>query len=853
MSKESRPWSPGLPNHESLLLRLILMALLVTTVNSTNPAAAKYMATQNRSGCPVTLLDVPDGHIGVRPVLEKHESALLMLLGFGGFSIVLAILHNSVRKYIYHDEHNLDTTFDAGGNVSLSLTAVTVASQLFWPGDILHSATLATKNGVAGPFWYAVGIMFNIFIFPMLSVHFKTRAPGAKTYLQVMHARYGRATHAVFCCFALLTNLVITIGVIMAGQATIKSLTKDASDEFTVIIMATLFGSYSLIGGLGTTFYVSYFNACLVFVLLIVFVAKIFHMGDERYSTIGNMDTMYNAIMCVKGPDDNEQNSFLTFRSSVALLYGVIEIFVSSAVTFCDQASWQSRIAAKPTQGVWGFILASLMWFAIPSTMATTTGMAYLALSSQNGTHMLNTGQIDEGLVTPLIAEKILGGTGGIMILTMGAMALMSTGSGEVMAVSSIIVYDIYQSYVKPFRRNLKRNQCVLCGKIKRKIRTNGDVASDQNGVVAEQNGSGGGGDGGGGGGDDTGTDGGRGGGGSCGNIRGSTGPVDHIACSCPLVSNCSRCTDDLEARQVHDKHSPTRFHYKCPIHGQFREYQDDLIQFKNWCIVLVTLGIIPLGLTVFKSGIDLNWIFYVGSIVTIPCFPPVLLSILWVKATGKGLMIGSILGLLGGIIVTLGVASTYPGGLNNFLLNTVQDNVLLAGTTTSFAVSLAVCIGASLLTHEISSPEKAEQEWQKMFDIDNPLKPWEENYREDLAGMDYDQRPSSSQMDAAFRTAKLTAFIGGGVCIFIFAFVIPGIMASFSVMNKTQFKVWVGFTQLWALFMAFVVIFLPPFEEFSRIRRQYQMNKRLSQKEEMVEVKDNYYPMSEQPVIAKV
>ena len=56
------------------------------------------------------------------------------------------------------------------------------------------------------------------------------------------------------------------------------------------------------------------------------------------------------------------------------------------------------------------------------------------------------------GLVTPLIAEKILGSSGGILILTMGAMALMSTGSGEVMAISSIIVYDIYQAYIRPFR-----------------------------------------------------------------------------------------------------------------------------------------------------------------------------------------------------------------------------------------------------------------------------------------------------------------------------------------------------------------------------------------------------------------
>lgn len=73
------------------------------------------------------------------------------------------------------------------------------------------------------------------------------------------------------------------------------------------------------------------------------------------------------------------------------------QVFVSSAVTYCDQASWQSRIAAKPTQGVYGFLLGGLMWFAIPSTMATTTGLAYLALSAENKTNLLTHGQIDEG------------------------------------------------------------------------------------------------------------------------------------------------------------------------------------------------------------------------------------------------------------------------------------------------------------------------------------------------------------------------------------------------------------------------------------------------------------------------
>ena len=81
----------------------------------------------------------------VSPSIEKHEAALLMLLGFGGFSVLVAVVYNSLRKYVFKDSHNLDTVFDAGGRVSLSLTAVTVTSQLLWPADFLQSSTLISK------------------------------------------------------------------------------------------------------------------------------------------------------------------------------------------------------------------------------------------------------------------------------------------------------------------------------------------------------------------------------------------------------------------------------------------------------------------------------------------------------------------------------------------------------------------------------------------------------------------------------------------------------------------------------------------------------------------------------------
>ena len=71
--------------------------------------------------------------------------------------------------------------------------------------------------------------------------------------------------------------------------------------------------------------------------------------------------------------------------------------FATASITFCDQASWQSRIAAKPTQGVLGFFAATYMWFAIPSTIGTSVGFAYLDHSATNASNAISQSDIDAG------------------------------------------------------------------------------------------------------------------------------------------------------------------------------------------------------------------------------------------------------------------------------------------------------------------------------------------------------------------------------------------------------------------------------------------------------------------------
>ncbi|KAK3802818.1 hypothetical protein RRG08_012330 [Elysia crispata] len=767
----------------------------------------------------------------VETVLEPYEAALILLLGFGGLSVGLAVLYNFIRRRVFAEANSLDRTFDAGGNVSFSLTAVTVAVQLLWPADLLQSSSVAAKYGIAGGFWYSTAVVVNIILFPFLSITFKTRAPGAKTYLQVIKARFGTPAHLVYCVFALMVNVVILSVLIIAGHALFTGLVSDISDELILLIFATLFGSYSFVGGLGSTFYVSYANALITFVILSVYIIELFYLPDKAQLPFGTLEDIYDKVTVLQGPEDNEERSYLTFWSLDSLIWAVQGVFIAASVTFCDQASWQSRIAAKPMQGVLGFFFATFLWFAIPATLGTTSGIVYLAYSNGgNLSTALSDSDIDKGLITPYIAQIALGRGGGVMVLIMFTMLMMATGSGEVMGVSSIIVYDIYQSYVKPFRRAAAAGSCVVCGKqepgetAQELLPTNETVNSVQNisytrkgsyelpkspnGYASSpqnesehshprQNGR---------------TE----------NDDQSSGHSGNF-CECVPVSECLSCQDDLE-RMAKSQRSDGQFHQAvpmCPQHGQYRRYQEELIRVKSWVLLWVTIGLVPGGLLLVRTGIDLNWIFMTGCIVTIQTFPGVVLSILWVKTTGIGLIFGGIFGMASGVCACLARAATLEGGLSDFLRNTSEGYAVMAGSCVCFFVSLIVGVGVSLCTHRIKSAEDVHAEWQKLRDIDNKLGPWCDLYRDEFPQLSRNKRPTYQQLDACFRRAKLTAVVGCILCLLLFVLIIPGAMAALHVLNSVEFQSFLMCLQIWTLIMAAAIVLLVPVEEIRNIVKQ--------------------------------
>ncbi|KAH3843786.1 hypothetical protein DPMN_117317 [Dreissena polymorpha] len=152
-----------------------------------------------------------------------------------------------------------------------------------------------------------------------------------------------------------------------------------------------------MISGLRTRFYISYINTALTFISLSVYVLYSVYYPLEENKAHTSFQAFYNAAVCVEGLDGNSNNSLATFRSKSGIVLGVVLLFMTTSIVFTDQANWQSRIAAKPSQGVVGFFLAAYIWFLVETVLAITTSMTYLSLSLTNSTHVLSAIESDNG------------------------------------------------------------------------------------------------------------------------------------------------------------------------------------------------------------------------------------------------------------------------------------------------------------------------------------------------------------------------------------------------------------------------------------------------------------------------
>jgi len=384
---------------------------------------------------------------------------------FAAVMMGISYLQNRYTKYSTKTSEEFNT---ASRSVKPGLIASGIVSAWTWAATLLQSSTVAYEYGVAGPFWYAAGATVQILLFSILAVKTKMNAPRTHTYLEIIYVRYGRTAHLIFMFFAFLTNILVGSQLLLGGSAVVTSLT--GMNVYAAIFLIPVgVCAYVILGGLRATFLCDYSHTLILMIIIMLFLFTTYATSP----LIGSPDRMYDLLKIAakeRPVAGNQDGSYMTLKSNGALIFGVIQLCSGSGTVFLDQAYWQRAIASRPKTAVRAYILGGIAWFAIPFGFATTLGLSAVALVP-NPAYPTYPGvpteaNISAGLASAYAAQTLLGKGGAVALLIVLFMAVTSCASAELIAVSSLLTFDVYQRYIKPSAapsRLIFVSHCMIC------------------------------------------------------------------------------------------------------------------------------------------------------------------------------------------------------------------------------------------------------------------------------------------------------------------------------------------------------------------------------------------------------
>ncbi|KAK9816495.1 hypothetical protein WJX72_001008 [[Myrmecia] bisecta] len=364
-----------------------------------------------------------------------------IVLGFGAFfalfAVLLVWLDIRFSKAKYHSEQ-FNT---AGRTIGVGLLAVDLVSHWTWASILLQSVSYGWLYGAAGSMYYAVNDCLIIWLFAIMALELKHRAPKAHTILELVKIRWGTLAHWVFFAFAVFTNLLVSISMLQGCVSVTNALTGVNPYAMSFVIPAGVI-LYVAIGGLKATFTTAYIHTAIIYVVCCVFMFKVYASDG----LLGSIDLVYERLKeaAIYFPvPGNRGGSYLTGFSEGGVEFSAIFFLSALAQMFVDQAYWQSAVAARPKAAVKGYFLGAFLFLAIVFALPACLGLAAVALSLPVSlTEALN------GLVMPASAYVLLGKAGPILVLIICYMAVTSSGASEMVAVSSLFTFDIYREYI---------------------------------------------------------------------------------------------------------------------------------------------------------------------------------------------------------------------------------------------------------------------------------------------------------------------------------------------------------------------------------------------------------------------
>lgn len=317
----------------------------------------------------------------------------------------------------------LDGYMLAGRNVGLALASATAMATWVTSNTTMAAPQLALQLGIWGMVGYALGSV-GLLLFAPMAKRIRQLMPNAYTSGDFIRLRYGKGAWRVFLLISFAYGLGWLISLGMAGGVLINALSGiDYRIGMTVIL--TICVIYTLLGGLRAVIGTDFIQTILILIGIITL--AYFAITDIGFEQIHN-----NVL--------EQRPELLNLLLPAAIMFLFNNLFFGVGEIFHSNVWWSRAFAFGEGIGFKAYIIAGLLWMPIP-IVAGFVALASPALG-------LNIPAAD--MVGPMVAAKLLGLTGAVIVFIVVFAALASSLDSLLAATSDLITQDIYKGHIRP-------------------------------------------------------------------------------------------------------------------------------------------------------------------------------------------------------------------------------------------------------------------------------------------------------------------------------------------------------------------------------------------------------------------
>ena len=344
------------------------------------------------------------------------RTGFLLLGFFGVLWVLLGLWWGRKAK-------SLEGFMLAGRNVGLALGAATAMATWVTSNTIMLAPKFALQMGIWGMLAYSTA-SFGLLLFAPLAMRIRKLMPGAYTSGDFIRLRFGRASWYLFLGITFVYSIAWLVTMGMAGGKFLQALSGlDYVYGMTIILVVCVL--YTLFGGLYAVIGTDFIQSMIILVGVVTIGVVVLLRLDLGH--------FYQDLRV-------DQPALVRIFMPVALLSLFNNMFFGFGEVFHNNVWWSRAFAMRDGVAPRAFALSALFWLPIP------IAAGFIGLCAGP----LGVVVPDPDMVGPLVASRVLGAAGSVVVFIVLFCSLASSIDSLLAATSDLVLEDVYRKIFRP-------------------------------------------------------------------------------------------------------------------------------------------------------------------------------------------------------------------------------------------------------------------------------------------------------------------------------------------------------------------------------------------------------------------